>query len=82
MKLFQTLQKILRSLAAFPMALLGYGLSMLFIGHWFLPWEVIGGALLTIACLVGSYLCGRKAKKLEEEKKKQEEQKANAKVGE
>lgn len=46
----------------------------------FLPWEVILGGFLTIACLVGSYLCGRKAKKLEEEKKKQEEQKVNAKV--
>lgn len=35
MKLFQTLQKMLRPLVAFPMALLGYGLSMCFMKHCF-----------------------------------------------
>lgn len=68
-------QKFLRSIVAFPMGFFGYGLAMLAIGHWFLPLQVIGGGLATVACLVGSLLCGYKAKKLEElEKKKAEEQ--------
>lgn len=69
MKKYKIFQKLLSSLAAFPMAFFGYGLARLFIGHWFLPWQVIGGGLLTLGCVVGSMVCGYKAKKLEEQQK-------------
>lgn len=52
MNKYKVLTKVFSGLAAFPMGFFGYGLSMWIIGHWFLPWQVIAGGILTFA-LVG-----------------------------
>ncbi len=67
MKKYKFFQKLLTSLVTIPIAIFGYGISMLVVGHWFLPWQLIGGGLLTLGCIAGSLFCGYKAKKLEEQ---------------
>lgn len=52
MNKYKVLTKVFSGLAAFPMGFFGYGLSRWIIGHWFLPWHVIGCGILTFA-LVG-----------------------------
>lgn len=52
MNKYKILTNVFSGLAVFPMGFFGYGLSMWIIGHWFLPWQVIGCGILTFA-LVG-----------------------------
>lgn len=67
MNKYKVLAKVFSGLAAFPMCFFGYGLSRWIIGHWFLPWQVIGGGILTFALAGVSMYFAYKSEKFEKQ---------------
>ena len=67
MNKYKVLAKLFSGLVAFPMCFFGYGLSRWIIGHWFLPWQVIGGGILTFALVGVSVYFAHKSEQFEKQ---------------